>query len=165
MIKRKKAKKPGAVKRKPKAPAIPKLPKGITKADLKDSRWKPLTKAQEKKLSALGISRWEVDFDLWLSGGEWFIPTLTIASSRRHATRRTYAVGVSDKKTYRLGMGPHVTATFKVRTTPKNFARMLPYLELRQTGSENANKIRDRISSRRAQGQLFRAEGRSSWYW
>jgi hypothetical protein len=40
-----------------------------------------------------------------------------------------------------------------------------PFLELRLKGQGDAGQIRDRISSRRAQGQVMRAEGRSSWRW
>jgi hypothetical protein len=37
--------------------------------------------------------------------------------------------------------------------------------ERANVGWEKANTIRNRISSRRAAGQLARAEGRRHWYW
>ena len=43
--------------------------------------------------------------------------------------------------------------------------KLQKYLDLRAKGLGDAGSIRDRIGSRRAQGQVMRAQGRHSWTW
>jgi hypothetical protein len=99
----------------------------------------------------------------------WVLCTLHISNpSRRQAagtTARTYAIGVADKKIYTVGRGPHVTAEVSVWLSQDNIDRLSEYVALYQRGLADAGQIRDRISSRRAQGQLYRAAGRTSWMW
>ena len=53
----------------------------------------------------------------------------------------------------------------KVHLSKDNLARLDRHVKLYLDGLAKAGQIRDRISSRRAQGQIYRAEGRSSWMW
>jgi hypothetical protein len=46
-----------------------------------------------------------------------------------------------------------------------NQARLQKWIDLKAKGVGTAGDIRDRIGSRRAQGQVMRAQGRSSWRW
>lgn len=145
------------------------LPKGIVASDLKYPSYK----------SKDGLVPWSArgnSFELWvvgLSGEalEWFIPTLHIANASRRAgpgatTERTYATRVKDGKGgYRIGRGPHVKGTLTVYVRKSRVAALAPFLDMRTKGQEVAGQIRDRISSRRAQGALMRAEGRSHWRW
>lgn len=98
----------------------------------------------------------------------WFCCTLHISNaSRRQAAgtaARTYAVG-EDGKVYTLGRGPHVLTEVQVHLTSDNIARLGRWVALYRQGLADAGSIRDHISSRRAQGQLYRAAGRSSWTW
>lgn len=99
------------------------------------------------------------------TGDHWVVATLPISKSKNGFADRTYAIGVEDGKVYRVGKGPHVVATVEVHVRPENFERVKRYVELYAKGLENAGVIRDRISTRRAMGALYRAEGRSSWSW
>ncbi len=76
-----------------------------------------------------------------------------------------YGVTVKDGRVVRCGNGPHVTREITVHLTKDNVGRLARYVELWKTGMAEANGIRDRISSRRAQGQAHRAAGRSHWNW
>ena len=95
----------------------------------------------------------------------WCIATLRISNGRRGNPARTYAVRVSDGAPVRVGNGPHVTQTLTVYLRQSRVKSLSRYLDLFNKGSEDAGMIRDRISSRRAQGQVMRAQGRSSWRW
>ncbi len=143
------------------------LPKDIEAKDLTYPNLKErLTKAQRKKLEALGFDYYETSFELWeTESNEFFIPTLEISGARRGGSRRTYAVGIADGKTYRIGKGPHVKAQHTVHLKKANFKRLLRFMVLKIGGSSAANQVRDRISSRRAQGQINRANGLTSWRW
>ncbi len=138
--------------------SVPALPKGVIEADLK--RPAVFTECE-------GIPYEDRQFDLWYTTGfGWCIPTLLISKGRRHnTTDRTYAITVNKQQSVRIGHGPHVTRTVTVHTRKTTLARLQPFLDLRRSGQANAGSIRDRISSRRAAGQEFRAEGRTSWNW
>lgn len=106
--------------------------------------------------------------EMWFcSSMGWVIPTLLIAKAgRRRASGtadRTYAVSLKGSLC-RVGFGPHVKArvTLHVR---KGRAPITALVLLRAKGGEDANTTRDRISSRRAEGSVMRAQGRSSWRW
>lgn len=138
---------------------IPALPKGIVAGDTKFANY------AERE----GVPYDDQSFELWHCRGTigWVIPTLLIgrASSRRgQTTDRTYAVTMEGKPV-RVGKGPHVTATVTVYVRASRLAALRPFLDLRQAGAATAGEIRDRISSRRAQGQVERANGRTSWRW
>lgn len=122
----------------------------------------------ERKALGLGYeSLWPgyLKFHLCLNlskGTQWVIATLSISGGK---PPRTYAVGVADSKVYTVGNGPHVKATVQVYLSKANIDRLRKYVELWKKGMADAGMIRDRISSRRAQGKIHRANGESSWYW
>jgi hypothetical protein len=99
----------------------------------------------------------------------WVLTTLHISNpSRRQSAgtvARTYGIGVADQKVYTVGRGPHVEKEVAVYLSKANLERLTEYVELWKKGMADAGAIRDRISSRRAQGQLHRAAGRSYWDW
>jgi len=95
----------------------------------------------------------------------WVLTTLKISNGKRGREDRYYAVGVRDGNVYRVGNGPHVKATAIAYLRPDNADRLWKYVELWLKGAAAAGGIRDRISSRRAQGQAERAAGRMSWRW
>ncbi len=97
----------------------------------------------------------------------WVLTTLNIAKSRSRTSSadRTYGITVKDEKLCRVGSGPHVLQTVRVQLNKKNLERLSKYVDLWRRGMEMAGTTRDRISSRRAQGQVHRAEGRTSWIW
>jgi hypothetical protein len=133
------------------------LPKLVRETDLKYPGWKSKVRV-EKTLTLHKVTGRHSD-------GDWFIANLRIGSGRGHADR-TYATRISDGKTgFRIGKGPHVTDTITVYVTTKNKLRLAPLVAMADEGEIDANQIRDRISTRRAQGQLHRAAGRSSWRW
>lgn len=135
-----------------------KLPKGIVAADLKYPDYKAVE----------GVDYENRSFELWhTTGFGWCIPTLRIGNARRSGPQyaaRTYATTL-DGTVVRIGRGPHVTDTLTVYTTRATLKRLQPFLDLRHKGAMSAGTIRDRISSRRAQGQVERASGKSSWRW
>lgn len=102
---------------------------------------------------------------------QWVLTTLQIsAASPRQRSRgvsadRYYAVGTKDGKVYTVGRGPHVKEVIEVHLKKSNFERLRPVIRLFAQGLADAQKIRDRISSRRAQGQIHRANGETSWRW
>jgi hypothetical protein len=99
---------------------------------------------------------------------DWVLITLLIGKAtgrRAGAADRSYAIQVSDEKVCRVGFGPHVLKTVTVRFKKSNLKRLQRYVDLWLKGMESAGSIRDRISTRRAQGQLYRAQGRTSWMW
>jgi len=141
---------------------LPTLPLGILSSDLsqpKDS-WK-LWKGHD-------VPYEDRSFDLWhTTGFGWCIPTLLIAAAsyrRPGQPERTYATTI-DGKVVRIGAGPHVTHRLTVYLRPSRMAALKKFLDLREAGRGSAGQVRDRISSRRAQGQVMRAQGRSSWQW
>lgn len=93
----------------------------------------------------------------------WVLCTLNIGKGR--GTARTYGIQLSNEKVCRVGSGPHVLQVVEVRVNKTNKDRLWKYVELHQKGLAAAGQIRDRISTHRAQGQIFRAEGRTSWSW
>ena len=96
----------------------------------------------------------------------WVVATLPIGGSSRRSgyAQRTYAV-TADGKVCRVGKGPHVKQTIKVYVAKSRAKDLSELVELYTNGAVKANTIRDRISSRRAQGQLNRMNGLTSWRW
>ena len=113
------------------------------------------------------------EFEMWYTNVMgWCIPTLLIrnASARQRmnayskgmaSSDRTYAISL-DGKPCRIGMGPHVLRQIHVYVTQAREAALRPYLELLGKGEITSNEIRDRISTRRAQGSERR---RNSFLW
>ena len=126
-------------------------------ADLTDKDTKPPAKWKD----ATGYS-----FQLWfIANLGWVLPTLLISRSNRGNADRYYAVGVGDKRTYRVGKGPHVLHVVTIHGCKRNAKVVAKYIELKREGMAAACTIRDRISSRRAEGELHRAAGHRSWRW
>lgn len=141
-----------------KTPTATNLPKPVLAADLKYPSWKSKVRLEKTLTLYEVVDRRDVK--------EWFIANLLIGKSNRGYAARTYATRVSDGKAgFRVGKGPHVTQTVTVYVTTANATRLAPLLAMAEAGEVTAHQIRDRISTRRAQGQMYRAEGRSSWRW
>lgn len=117
-----------------------------------------------EQLEALGLGGSALTFYLVPSLGGWILTTLGISGAGRQATARSYGIGL-DGKTCRVGKGPHVKASVTIYLSADNVERLSKYVELWQAGMERAGEVRDRISSRRAQGQIHRANGRTRWTW
>ena len=120
------------------------LPKGINASDLdRPSGWAP-------------------SFEMWFTAGfGWCIPTVPIS----HGGQRTYGVRVSNGGVVRMGMGPHVTERVRVFVRENRKSALQQFMDLKAQGESDALTVRDRVSSRRAQGQVERAAGRRSWRW
>ena len=88
----------------------------------------------------------------------WCVATLSIGRDR------TYAVTL-DGSQVRVGNGPHVEARATVYLSSANAKRLEKYTDLYAAGVGASNDIRDRISSRRAEGQVRRGRGERSWLW
>ena len=140
------------------------LPPDVRVGDLK---WpKPGEGLGWEKMKKLGIEHNSFTFYHVTSFG-WVLTTLHISnpSSRSSSTTaRSYGVKL-DGSVVRVGKGPHVTKEITVYLSKDNLERLTKYIELWKKGMGRAGEIRDRISSRQAQGQLMRVEGRSHWYW
>jgi hypothetical protein len=96
----------------------------------------------------------------------WVLTTLKISGARRNQTAdRYYSIIVKDEKLCRVGNGPHVTQIVRVLIKQKNVKRLAKYFELWKKGATDANTVRDRISTRRAQGQIHRQLGHIRWDW
>jgi hypothetical protein len=122
----------------------------------------------QKTLREIGLETSTLTF-YKTTGIGWVLTTLHISNpSRRQSSStppRTYGIGVADSKVYTVGRGPHVTEEVTIYLTPENYDRLKVYVQLWTKGMADASQIRDRISSRRAQGQLHRSNGRTSWMW
>lgn len=105
------------------------------------------------------------EMKLYRTEAGWMLCTLYISSpgkrNRSPSQDRYYAIGVGDKKIYTVGRGPHVLEEMTVYLSEKNKQRLSTLIELFQEGLSQAGQIRDRISSRRAQGAMRR---RDEWY-
>ena len=148
------------------------LPKGIESSDTQYPSYEDKDHIPYEKQRELGLDA--TDFTLYFVkgigkiGGAWVLTTLHISKAKRgskHQTDRTYAIGVDDEKVYTVGRGPHVLQEVRIYLKKSNLERLMPFVELWKKGMELAGGIRDRISTRRAQGQLHRANGRTSWMW
>lgn len=136
------------------------LPKGVLVKDLEYPKYTPKA---PRVLYDKTFELWGVENRINPKRVDWMIPTLHIQNPGRRSmpgvVRRTYAIGVADSKVYTVGMGPHVKTTLTVYVTEANVERLKPFLELHEKGMADASQIRDRISTRRAQGAIRR----SSW--
>lgn len=142
------------------------LPPNVTEADLTHDYKNALPYAELPDGMTPYLTFYKVP-----SLGGWILLTLHIsnASSKQKArgntTARSYAISVVGEKLCRAGKGPHVTDEVTVYLSKTNIERLRPYTALWVKGMTAAGTTRDRISSRRAQGQQMRAEGRSQWRW
>lgn len=95
----------------------------------------------------------------------WCIATLFISRGQRGNPDRSYGIAVKDETTVSIGNGPHVTETVTVYLRKSRVEALQPMIDLYIKGLQNANAVRDRRSSRIAQGQEMRAQGKRSWAW
>jgi len=124
------------------------LPKGILASDLKYPKW-----------DAPESERYATQFELWYTERfGWCIPTLFISKARRgsNVNDRTYGISVTGQ-IVTMGKGPHVLKTVMVYVKKSRQDALKSFLDLKTKGEAEAGQIRDRISTRRAQGALYRS--------
>lgn len=136
------------------------LPACVEPADLKYPTTGYLSYEAQK---ALGLDTEAITLYRTKSG--WNVCCLLIRGKGRQATDRYYARGLSDQKLWTLGRGPHVLEEITVHVSAANAERLKPVIEAYVKGLGEAQAVRDRIGSRRAQGQLHREAGHTSWRW
>jgi hypothetical protein len=89
----------------------------------------------------------------------WVVTTLHIRNagsrSMRGAQPRTYGVTASGQ-VVTVGLGPHVKSTMTVYVSRARAEALKTLVDLHERGLADAGSIRDRISSRRAQGAMRR---------
>lgn len=130
----------------PKAPA---LPPGVLASDLKFPKYS-------------ATNRYVGQFELLqTSTFGWCVATLDINAKRG----RTYAARLADGALVSVGAGPHVLQRVSVYVTEKTKERLAPLVTKKTEGEAKAGAYRDRLSSRRIEGQQMRAAGRTSWRW
>jgi len=111
-----------------------------------------------------------IEFELWYTERfGWVIPTLTIRNNTGRAaraeTRRSYAIAIKDGAMCSAGMGPHVKRHVTIRVKQERFEALKPLLDIMIKGGEKAGDIRDRRSTRIAQGRARRSNflGGGDW--
>jgi hypothetical protein len=143
----------------------PKLPSDIKALDLKRPEFDDVDKLAR---IPTGSESWQYElatFEMWYTEQMgWCIPTLLIAKAGRASTDRTYATTLAGKQV-RIGRGPHVKRVVTIYVRESRLKELKHYFDLQRDGAEVSNQIRDRISSRRAQGQIMRQQGHTSWRW
>ena len=141
------------------------LPANVRDTDTKRGwDWRDL-RHLSRKLMALGLSEHDANNLSSLTFYKtdrfgWVLTTLGIRNAGRSATNntaRSYGVSIDTESVVTVGHGPHVTANVTVYLTSKNVARLATYVKLWLKGLSEASSIRDRISTRRAQGALRRS--------
>lgn len=143
------------------APVVADLPPDVIEDDTK---YVSLTIADHDKVPA-DIRYSGLTFYKTAAFG-WVVCTLPISSGRRQGLPdRTYAIKVDGGAICRVGRGPHVLKTVTVYVYQRNIGRLQKYVDLWLKGMAAAGSVRDRISSRRAEGQVKRAQGLHSWRW
>jgi hypothetical protein len=147
-----------------------KLPEPVRTEDCVRPSWSEETSFQWSELDAMHLPTGTLTL-YKIKGRGWVVCALAIskASSRQRAagvgTDRTYAIELDKPNVVTVGGGPHVEATVTVYVTKTNLERLQPLIDRYVEGLTLAGQIRDRVSSRRAQGQVERANGRTSWRW
>ncbi len=155
------------------------LPKGILVSDLKypesKIKWKSEMSKEDERAYEDEYKRNRIVHTFEFYKTErfgWVMLTLHISNaSRRQSqrgvdTRRSYAVPVNDPNSIvRVGLGPHVTDKFTLYIRQERLDALKDYVALNDKGMGSAGEVRDRISTRRAQGQMHRANGERSWRW
>lgn len=137
------------------------LPKPLTNEDINYPSWS--SRWTEEKQKAEHVT---VHFQMhYVESFGWVIATLHIRNPGRHhvgsstRTARTYAVRVDNGQVCRIGLGPHVKETVTVYIRERRVKACQSIIDLYNSGEVDANKIRDRISTRRANTILRRGGG------
>lgn len=143
------------------------LPPDVTAADLD---WKTagesLPYARLKELGLDYDTGWTGELTFYKTDKfGWVLCTLPISKAKHGAPPRTYGIKLKGDGVVTVGKGPHVKAVITVLVRAGNHGRLAKYVELWKKGMADAGGIRDRISSRRAQGQVERAAGKTRWRW
>lgn len=142
-----------------KAAAKSALPKGVLKSDLERPAWD----AEDGIDYELGEHGQLTLYKTERFG--WVINTLFISRGKRGQPDRSYGQAIDTDQVVSCGNGPHVTETAVVYIR-KSRAEALKHLtDMYVEGMKRANAIRDRRSSRIAQGQEERAAGKRRWTW
>ena len=161
------------------------LPKGILVSDLSRPKYVPGPETDgmtDAESDALWDAHWaeqekvrvEHTFEFYKTEQfGWVMLTLHISnpSSRQRSrgvnTTRSYAVPVNDPDSIvRVGLGPHVTDRFTLYIRRDRLEALQFFVDLNNKGKAgSAGNVRDRISTRRAQGAMHRANGERSWRW
>jgi hypothetical protein len=105
-----------------------------------------------------------LDYDMAFIHSErfgWIVKTLPINAR----TGRSYGMTLDGSVVTCGGRPDDYEKTIRIVVTDKNQARLAKWVEAKAKGMGTAGDIRDRIGSRRAQGQEMRAQGRRSWRW
>lgn len=144
------------------------LPPDVTVADTQYPKWDAKNRISYDEFAALGLGDCRCELTFYQVKGtrvnSWVITTLRIGGAGRGASERYYGITI-EGTCCRVGRGPHVLKEVKVYLNKDNLARLQKYVDLYNKGLADAGMVRDRISSRRAQGQIMRAQGRTSWLW
>lgn len=90
----------------------------------------------------------------------WCVQTLSINNRGR-----TYAIQVDSPNDIVTCGGRPDDVTVHVYVSEARQKALQKFIDLKAKGLESAGNIRDRIGSRRAQGQEMRAQGLTSWRW
>lgn len=94
----------------------------------------------------------------YVTGRGWVIATLHISRSRT-AADRTYGIEIGSGGIVTVGNGPHIVETIEVLLKRNRVPALQKYLDLYNKGMVDANTIRDRISTRRANTVMRRGSG------
>lgn len=78
---------------------------------------------------------------------------------------RTYAIRLPAGTLCRIGGGPHVKSTRTLYLSEKRAKELKEFVAALEKGRAEAGQVRDRVSSRRVEGQLRRMRGERSWRW
>lgn len=145
------------------------LPPDVTVADTAYPKFDDKNRIPYQELEALGLGTCGSELTFYQVKGarvnDWVITTLLIGGAgKRGTTARYYGITIGGN-VCRVGKGPHVLKEVKVYLNKDNLPRLQKYVDLYNKGLADAGMVRDRISTRRAQGQIHRANGRTSWMW
>lgn len=143
------------------------LPKGVTKYDLEypkyDARLKVKGRKEPGGYKDPSVPMTPGGYDSTLTFIEsgrigWVVATLSINAR----TNRTYAVDLEGSV---FTVGNPASRVVTVHVKESRAKALTPWIEAHKKGLEIAGNVRDRIGSRRAEGQEKRARGLSSWRW
>lgn len=88
----------------------------------------------------------------------WVVQTLSINARQN----RSYGTPLSGEI---VTCGNASSKIISVYVTESRQAHLKEWIDAKAKGMESAGNVRDRIGSRRAEGQVKRSQGLSSWMW